>query len=208
MGAQQILDAILAEAKQDADAIINDAVATSEATVDKAKAAAEKDAASVLARAKADAEENARRDMLGAQLTARKSALQTRRQLLDEAFSKAVDALCALPDADYEKLIVSLALGAVETGSELLQVSADDTAKYTKPFAGKKPLLETLNDALTAAGKPGKLSLAKEPGDFKGGFCLIGELTDIDCSFDALIANYRDAGEPAVSALIFGEKEG
>jgi hypothetical protein len=36
---------------------------------------------------------------------------------------------------------------------------------------------------------------------------LVGERTDIDCSYESLVAAYRDVHEAEIAALLFGKEE-
>ena len=63
-----------------------------------------------------------------------------------------------------------------------------------------------MNDALKKAGKPAKLTLSDENSGFKGGFRLVGELADVDCSFESLVAAWRDENETEASIRLFGSE--
>lgn len=207
MGASQILDAILSEARQDADAAIADAKSTAQSAINADIEAANAQAQELIAQAEEDARMAAERDMLAANLEARKASLGTRRKVLDGVFEQAVDALCALDKDAYIDLITRLVLQSAETGSEQVQVPSEDMDRYTKPYVKSKTMLQILNEALAAEGRTGKLMLSPTPGNFRGGIRLIGEFTDIDCSFSALVAAYRDDHEADISNMIFGAKE-
>ncbi len=203
MGAQQILDAISREAVSECDGIIAAAKKTVDEARENALDAAGKKVAEIEKKAKLDAEEAIKRRMLTAGIEARKNSLAARRELLETAFDKAHASLCALPDADYAALVCSLVVEAAQTGDEKLCVPASSLERFTKPFDGKKTLLQAINDALVKAGKKGKITLCDTPGSFDGGVRLIGEITDIDCSFASLISAYRDTNETEVSRLLF-----
>lgn len=206
MGASQILDAIISEARRDAEAMIADAEQTADNAVKTAKQEADLRADALVNEARRDAESAAARDMLTAQLEARKASLKSRRTLLDDTFSKAVDQLCAIGKKDYIDLITRLVVDAAETGGEQLQVPSSDRDRYTGAYKDGRTMLQVLNAALEKAGKPGKLTLADEDGAFCGGVRLIGAEADIDCSFQSLVDGYRDANEAGVSHLLFGQE--
>ena len=153
-----------------------------------------------------EAAETEKRRLLTAGIEARKNTLAAKRALLDRAFDEAVAQLCALDDKTYAALVTRLVVAGSETGSEALRVPAAHRDRYTKPFVGGKTQLEALNEALCAAGKKGALTLDAEPAKFRGGVLLVGPEADIDCSFEALVAAFRDTHEAEVSARLFTEE--
>ena len=60
-----------------------------------------------------------------------------------------------------------------------------------------------INEELQIKGKAGKLVPAKEPRDIHGGFILLAEGVEINCSFEALLTMKRDELEPKVAAVLF-----
>lgn len=206
MGAQQILDAITAEALRTCEQIAADARETVGAKRAAALAEAKERADAITEAAARAAAETERRRMLTAGIEARKNTLAARRSLLERAFSLALDKLCALEGAAYVDFIARLAADAAQTGCEQVVVPADARERFEKPYAGGKSALELMNDALIKAGKQGKLTLSAENGGFKGGFRLVGELADVDCSFESLAAAWRDENETEASIRLFGSE--
>lgn len=206
MGAQQILDAIMDEARRDCEQIAADAreaVSTKRTSV---LAEAQSRADAITAAGQKNAAEAERRRMLTAGIEARKNSLSARRALLERAFSLALDKLTALEGNDYVKFVSALAANAAQTGTESVLVPASARERFEKPYAGGKTALEAMNDALKKAGKPAKLTLSAENGGFKGGFRLVGELADVDCSFESLVAAWRDENETEASKRLFGSE--
>lgn len=206
MGAKQILDAIAADARADAEKLLGDAQAGVDSTTKKAFAAAQAEVDEIARKAELEAAETEKRRLLTAGIEARKNTLAAKRALLDRAFDEAVAQLCALDDKTYAALVTRLVVAGSETGSEALRVPAAHRDRYTKPFVGGKTQLEALNEALCAAGKKGALTLDAEPAKFRGGVLLVGPEADIDCSFEALVAAFRDTHEAEVSARLFTEE--
>ncbi len=163
----------------------------------KIEAAAQVKVQEIQTQAKADAEEAGRRQVLIAELESRKNALNLKRQVLEEAFAAAETKLQQLPQADWEKLITKLVVQGAETGSEKLCVSAADKAKFENGF------LTRLNAALTAAGKPGQLTLSEHTGKFSGGVVLEGKTSDYDASFPTLLKLIKNKYEHDVAAILF-----
>ncbi len=206
MGAKQILDAILADANADVDSMLADAEAGALQTKQKALADAQAEVDAIAARTNAEADETEKRRLLTAGIEARKNTLAAKRALLDEAFAAAVENLCALAPEAYAALVTGLVAAGAETGSEKLCVPAAHRERFEKPYLGGKTMLALCNEALEKAGKPGKLTLGADAARFTGGALLAGEETDVDCSFEALVASYRDAHEAEVYSLLFTEE--
>ncbi|MGL5206284.1 MAG: V-type ATP synthase subunit E family protein [Acidaminococcaceae bacterium] len=144
------------------------------------------------------AKEAAHRQELIAELEARKDSLDSKRQLLDEAYLLAAKELAQLTDEKWKKLIIAIVNNASVTGTEKLCVPAKDFAKYKNGF-----LLE-INADLTANGKKGQLSLAEETAPFADGILLIGKNSDVDCSFATILQEMRRKTEREVATILFG----
>lgn len=198
MSAETILNKIEAEATAEAESITAAAETQAKQLRDTILSEADKQVKKLQADTAEKAKELARRQTLLAGLAVRKNALAARRAVLDEAFDAAKAALLALPKARYEALLTKLIIESADTGCEQLLVPATDRPCYTEG------LLDRLNAALTAAGKQGRLSLAEEDAPFEGGVMLIGEKTDVNASFDALLKAAREQYERQVTDLLFG----
>ena len=198
MAGNKIIAKIEEEARQDAAAIKASAQKKAEAeaarTVAKAKASAEE----ILQKSRADAEEAAGRLTLVAELQNRKASLASRREVVQEAFDKAAEALAHLPKEQWEKLILHMITTSHVTGHEVLYVPAKDRGIYEKGF------LDTINKALKAQGKAGKLTLAREAAPIDGGVILQGEDCDYDGSFATLLEDVRSEEEYRVAEILFG----
>ena len=117
---------------------------------------------------------------------------------MQEAFDKAAEALAHLPKEQWEKLILHMITTSDVTGHEVLYVPAKDRGIYEKGF------LDTINKALKAQGKAGKLTLAREAAPIDGGVILQGEDCDYDGSFATLLEDVRSEEEYRVAEILFG----
>jgi len=185
--ASQEVAVMLAAAKK--KAIISDA---------KIKNTAQAKVEEINTQAAADADEAARRQVLIAELEARKNSLDSKRKVIEEAFSEAEKELAKLPLDKWEKLIITTVLAASESGNEKLCVPAADVEKYNGGMLAK------LNAALLEAGKKGELTLASEPAKFTGGVMLIGKHSDFDGSFATILRDVRMKSEREVATMLFG----
>lgn len=185
--ASQEVAVMLAAAKK--KAIISDA---------KIKNTAQAKVEEINTQAAADADEAARRQVLIAELEARKNSLDSKRKVIEEAFSEAEKELAKLPLDKWEKLIITTVLAASESGNEKLCVPAADVEKYNGGMLAK------LNAALIEVGKKGELTLASEPAKFTGGVMLIGKHSDFDGSFATILRDVRMKSEREVATMLFG----
>ena len=185
--ASQEVAVMLAAAKK--KAIISDA---------KIKNTAQAKVEEINTQAAADADEAARRQVLIAELEARKNSLDSKRKVIEEAFSEAEKELAKLPLDKWEKLIITIVLAASESGNEKLCVPAADVEKYNGGMLAK------LNAALIEVGKKGELTLASEPAKFTGGVMLIGKHSDFDGSFATILRDVRMKSEREVATMLFG----
>ena len=95
MSSNKIIEKIRQDAEAQAAATLAQAREKAAASCDLIQNDAEKAAAAIAEKAKSDVEEIHRRRLLVAGLEGRKNALAARREVLDEAFSMALDELCA-----------------------------------------------------------------------------------------------------------------
>lgn len=203
MSSEKITNKIIQDAEQDAKTALEQAREDAKAAMREAELAADDQAAALLEKAAADAAESERRALLAASLDARKNTLAKKRELLGAAFSAALEELLGLGGEDYAALMKKLALAASETGRETLRAAKSEFERYEKPYIQKQTMLDYLNAALKQAGKVGELKLGEPADDIRSGFILVGEIADIDCSVETLLADFRAENEQGVAALLF-----
>ncbi len=199
MDTQPILSEILEEAKQAARRIEAEA---SERAGRIGREAGER-ADRLLAQAQEDADREAEAALSRArrlsELEDRKWALGARRELMDRAFDRAVQALRALSDEEMGRLMLGLVLENA-SGSESLSAGDVNDGFYTPAF------IEKANQALVKAGRPGAL---RDSGNREKGSCglvLRSGSSSTYCTVDALVEAGREGLEQRVAALLFDEK--
>lgn len=118
--------------------------------------------------------------------------LRTRRQLIDEAFSCALEVLRTLEERDYFSLLATIVShNALPRQGELLLSSMD---------AGRCP-----NDFLEQCVLPegAVLVLSEERREMGGGLVLRYQDLEINCSFSELLSANRELIEDRVNQLLF-----
>lgn len=179
--------------------------ADEQAAIDSLLAAAKEQAAQIDARfqTQADAERtdlHARNERNAAQheerligvaeLEARKSALAVRGGIVDKAFDRALDKLCALPDEQYVSVVSSMLTKAAPDGKGTVLFSERDRAHI-----GERAVAE----ANRMLGNIGALTLSPKTRPLRGGFVLVHGKVEVNCGFETLIrlAKGEMAGEIA-----------
>ena len=198
MATNKIVFKIEEEAAAEVAAILAAAKTKADASAEKIIEEAHIKAQEIREEALLAAKEAAHRQELIAELEARKNSLDSKRQILEEAYLLAAKELAQLEEEKWKKLIIAIVRNASVTGQEKLCVPAKDLAKYQNGF-----LLE-INAALAAKGKRGELSLAEEAAPFADGVLLIGKNSDVDCSFATILQEMRRKTEREVAAILFG----
>jgi len=201
-GAEKIVERILADARQQAEAIVAEAKEKAAGILAQGEKEAERSRQEILERARTTAEERRRRIVTIAELEGRKALLAAKEALLEEAFTTALQELQQLDVPTYQRIIRSLLLASVETGSEEVVVSPADKDRVTPAF------IEKINKELRNQGRKGNLTLVVENRPLEGGFILRSGGVDINNSFAAILKMQRDELEPEVAAILFPGEEG
>ena len=197
MSADKIIEKILEKANEDVALIEQETAEKVQSSVDAIERRTELTLNALQNKEKADVEEVHRRSQLMTRLDSRKNILAVKRKVIDEVFDKARTALDTLDESRYEALVTKIVVNGSETGTEKLQVPEKDMKRY------RDGLLNKLNAALKEAGKIGELTLDETPASFNSGVMLIGEMSDVNGSFDVLIDDAREKYEREVAEMLF-----
>ena len=177
----------------------------------------------ILSRGEKAAAERLERLKSAAEMEKRKLALAAKQEVLSEAFDKALEQLCALPDEQYIQLLTHLVLQAVSTGKEQLVFSPKDRNRIGKQVvvAANEALVknvapESITDSKVGAfvGKlvnsataqitgTGLLSLSEETRNIRGGFILVDGPIEVNCAFETLVRLQREKLEKQVADILF-----
>ncbi len=197
MSVDNIVNKILKDAEQKANQNMLLTEQKAQEAKDKTLAKAQNQAQEILQKADFDVQEVQKRQNLIAELENRKRTLAVKREMLDKVFNLAQEKLSKLPEDKWQALITKHVLIGCQTGREKLCVPSVDKEKYTGYFLSK------LNDALKAAGKDGMLTLLDKQADFDGGVVVVGQDSDYDASFSAMINNIRSECEKIAADMLF-----
>ena len=197
MSADKIIEKILEKANEDVALIEQETAEKVQSSVAAIERRTELTLNALKNKEKADVEEVHRRSQLMTRLDSRKNILAVKRKVIDEVFDKARTALDTLDESRYEALVTKIVVNGSETGTEKLQVPEKDMKRYSDG------LLNKLNAALKEAGKIGELTLDETPASFNSGVMLIGEMSDVNGSFDVLTDDAREKYEREVAEMLF-----
>lgn len=197
MSADKIIEKILEKANEDVALIEQETAEKVQSSVAAIERRTELTLNALKNKEKADVEEVHRRSQLMTRLDSRKNILAVKRKVIDEVFDKARTALDTLDESRYEALVTKIVVNGSETGTEKLQVPEKDMKRY------RDGLLNKMNATLKEAGKIGELTLDETPASFNSGVMLIGEMSDVNGSFDVLIDDAREKYEREVAEMLF-----
>ena len=124
----------------------------------------------------------------------RKAILALKQDMVSESFDRAVEQLVNLPEEQYVALLARLAAQASVTGDEEIVLNARDRAAV-----GEKVVA-----AANAKLGDGKLTLADETGDFKGGLILRRGSIEVNCTAELLVNLCRDEMAAELAGVLFG----
>jgi V/A-type H+-transporting ATPase subunit E len=196
-GADRINQKILDEARQQSEANIKVAEMEAEALIDGAKAEAQTKREIMLEKAKKDMLERQKRLLSIAELEGRKHKLQTKQDMLDKVFKKAVEKLNSFPMDQYEKILADMIISIVKNGDEEIVLSKKDAIHISNGF------IPGINERLKSKGVQGNVKLSDKTQNINGGFILKAGDIEINSSFEALIRMQREQLEEELVKILF-----
>lgn len=196
-GTEKIKSKILEDAEFKANQIVEQAQRESQEIMAQALKEAQEKRSEILKRGEADGMEAYRRMLSVAGLDGRKEILKAKQDMVESAFSAAMERLCGLPDKDYQKLLEDMAVDAAKSENGEILLSEKDRKRLNKDF------IKNINERITSAGKSGKLVLSQQSIKTVGGFVLrYGEM-EINSTFEILFGMLKPELENDVVNILF-----
>lgn len=195
MGAEEVVEKILADAKADAEKIKKQSEekgAAEQAKLDEQLKEFKKQTKILAEKA---AEDKKAHLLAAARMDIAKLLLAEKREILDELFEQARQKLLSLPDEQYCELITKLMLDAVETGDE--EVIVDHNEKHID-----EEFIKQINRRL-GPGYKGNLRLSQQKNNLGGGFILKRGKIKNNLSFEVLLARVRKELEIELAKDLF-----
>jgi len=196
-GTDRIKAKILEDAESRASQILEQAKAEAREIVESALKEAERKRADILGKAESDGMELYRRLLSEANLEGRKEILKTKQELIESAFSLALDKLCKLPDKDYQKLLENMAAEAATDEEGEILLSEKDRNRIEKDF------IKNINKRISSSGKNGKLVLSRDSIKTAGGFVIRYDDMEINNTFEVLFEMLKPRLENDVVRILF-----
>lgn len=226
-GIEKITARIAADAQAEIDVLRAEAEREAKELADASRAKAEALAAELAEKGRKAAAEREERMASVAQLDARNVLLTAKQEMLDKAFDRALEKLCALEESAYIDLLAELLVKASRTGREQVVLNQKDRACVGKAAvtkanellaraaAPKLPgeLADTKVGALVdrvvtnvsaLAQGTAMLTLAEETRNIQGGFILVDGKVETNCAFETLVRLEKNNMAGEVAKLLFG----
>ena len=194
---ESITSKIIEDAKRQQRQILATADEEARRIIEKAQDEAEEKKQAKLEAAQQRCKADEERIIAQANMEARKNILAVKQQVIDEVYAKAIDNLSNLPCEQYVQLIIKLVLNYSESCDEEIIMSAKDKAKLPTDF------ITQLNAALSEKNAAACIKFSSEERDLENGFVLKKGDTEINCSFEALIRQYKDELSPSLAKILF-----
>jgi len=153
--------------------------------------------AEILAKAETEGQETYRRLISVAGLEARKEILNAKQDMVEQAFTKAIEKITSLPDAEYQKMLEEMVAGAASDGAGEILLSERDGKRIGSNFA------DNINRRLKTTGKNGTVKLSDEKIQTQGGFVLRYGDMEINGTFEIVFDMLRPQIENDVVDILF-----
>ena len=140
--------------------------------------------AKVMSDAQAQGDEMRDRMLRMAELDMRKELLGSKREVISEAFQKALERMRTM-DVATAREFARKQLIASASGTETVVFSKADERIFTPEF------IESVNEELKKLGRKGQLKVGSERRETGGGFILSDGGADIMCTYEALMSEAR-----------------
>jgi len=197
MGAEEVIEKIIADAKAEAQKIkkLADDKEAGEQTKLRQQLDEYNKQTQTLAKKRAGDEKL--HILATARMDIAKQLLAEKRKILDEVFEQAQNQLKKLPDKDYRGLMTKLMLEAVETGDEEVIIDKNETRIDNK-------FISQINRRL-GSDKKGKLKLSAEKQKLGTGFILKRGKIKVNVSIEILLNEARKELEIELAKELFGK---
>lgn len=193
-GIEKITQLIESDAQAEIDRILGDARAEAARIAAQYQGQADAEAAELAAKNEKAAAEREERLVSVAQMEARKVTLGAKQEMVEKAYIRALEKLCAMPDEQYVAVLADLLVQASSSGHEEVVFSKEDRERVGKAAVEK---------ANAASGK--KLVLSAESQPIKGGFILKDKNVEVNCTFETLVRLQKAETAGAVVKKLFPE---
>lgn len=192
-GLEKIIERIQVNSAANCDAILQDAQKQADTVRAAKKAEADAAVEKITADTKRQAKEIIDAAVSGSELEEKKQLLAEKVDLINGVIDNVTNTLKNLPDEQYFDSLYALVIKYARSEDGVMYLSQKDLDRLPKDFE------KTVNEQI----KGGTIKVSKEPRDLDGGFVLAYGGIEINCSFDALVADNRENIKDELSRIIF-----
>ncbi len=196
-GTEKIIAHIENDAKAQAQAIIDEANRKAEEVRSAGEKAAQEAYDKLIREGKAECEAMLNRKIRMAEMEAKKEVLGAKQERVVETFAKSVSLICTLPREEYAELFAKMAAKVSVSGTEEMYFCKND-----KDECGQR-IADRANELLAAQGKVGKLTVAEGAVNICGGFVLIENGIELNCSAEMLVDRCHKSMVAEVANALF-----
>ncbi len=196
-GIDKIINRIIDEAKSESSKILSDAKKEADEMLKSFKEVAKLEAEEIINQGKAQSAAKVERLEGSAELDNKRVVLQTKQNLIDQAFSRARGLIQQLPSNEYVSFLTDLAASALVDGNEQIVLNSNDLDLHSKE------VLEGVNRRARELGLPANITLSQKVGKFDGGLIVERGKVETNCTVDALLRNLRDKMSAEVADKLF-----
>lgn len=194
-GLEKILGEIRAQADESVRKILDEAESEAKAIRDEAGKEAEDNAARHEREAKKRVEDRMSRKVSAAALKKRQMLLAEKQRLISEVLEAARKSFIEMPDDKYFDAILGMVESNMLSEPGQIRFNAKDLARLPRDFASK---IEN-----TAFKKGGRLTLSKDAADIDGGFILVYEGIEQNCSISSLFETNAEELSDEIQKILF-----
>ena len=147
------------------------------------------------------ARERKQRMISMAELEDRKEVLKVKQDVIEEAFSRAIERILSLDTEPYGAFLIDLILRANPEGDEEILFNQGDRDRFGNGW------IRQLNQRLVENKKKGALRIADETRSIQGGAILRRGRKETNCSLESIIGSRRNVLETTVAGILFSNSE-
>jgi len=195
MTVERVRQAVMAQAEAEAAKIVAEAKAEAEARAARARQAGEAALEEARRAAEAGAAREKARQLSRVRHEGRLRALAARNEKIDEVFRRAADALLALPDAEYMKVMESWLKALPPASGGLLRVAPRDVKRFDGAF---------LNRINAARDEQSRFAGVEADPAITGGFVVEAESFTANCTLARRLAELRESAAGDMAKELFG----
>lgn len=188
---------IIEDAQNTANEIILENEKEEKKIIKEWKEKGEKEKAKILEKAQIDAANMEEKAISNIKLKVRNEILEAKQKLISKVFNTALQNLYQMSDDEYKEFIKNYILNIDIEGDEEILVENRRQVVISEDF------VKEVNNLLTNATKKGELKLSTNKRVVNGGFILIKNGVEVNCTYESLLEYYRDELEYKIVDALF-----